>query len=268
MIKRLGLIAGNGQFPLVFAKSARDKGVEIIAVAIKEETSPELEKFVDKIHWISLGELKKLIGIFKDAKIKKAVMAGKVTKARLFKDMPKLDPTAQKLFKKLKDRKDTSLLKGAARALRLFGITLLDSTLFLKDHLPEKGILSRRAPTKKEWEDIKFGFKLAKKMAHLDIGQTVVVKDKSILAVESIEGTDEAILRAGRLGNGDIVVVKTARPKQDKRFDIPTIGPATIMSLKKAGGSILAIEAKKTLLLERSECLNLVDTYNFSLVVV
>jgi hypothetical protein len=268
MIKRLGIIAGNGEFPIILSKAAKNNGTYVVAVALKEETDPELAKYVDKIYWISLGELKKLVDIFKNEKIKKAIMAGKVTKARFFKNKPKLDETAKGLLENVKDQRDASLLNGAARALRFFGITLVDSTLFLKDHLPPKGVLSKRQPTPEEWEDIKFGFTLAKNMGKLDIGQTAVVKNKAILAVEAIEGTDEAILRGGRLGCGSVVVVKTARPKQDKRFDMPTVGPKTVASLKAAGGTVLAIEAKKTLLLEKEKCIELIDSNNFSMVVV
>lgn len=267
-IKKLGLIAGSGKFPIICSKTAKDKGVYVVAVALKEEANPALEKFADKIHWISVGELKRSIEIFKSEGIKSAIMAGKITKARLFRDTPQLDSTTQALLKNARDKKDTSLLKSVAKILKFFGITLIDSTLFLKDHLPGKGVLSRRQPTPDEWGDIKFGFSLAKRMGQLDIGQTVVVKSKTILAIEAIEGTDEAILRGGKLGNGDVVVVKTARPRQDKRFDIPTIGPETIRCLKDAGGRVLAIEAKKTLLLERDKCIDLADANNFSLVVI
>lgn len=268
MIKKIGLIAGNGDFPIAVAKEAKKKGVSIVAVALKEEANPELEKFVDIIYWVGMGELRMLIDIFKKEKVKKAIMAGKVTKVRLFKGTPRLDSATQNLLNSANDKKDISLLKSAAAILRLFGITLIDSTYFLKDYLPKRGVLSRREPTKEEWEDIKFGFALAKKISHLDIGQTVVIKSKTTLAVESIEGTDEAILRGGKLGNGNIVVVKTARPRQDKRFDMPTIGPHTIESLSQAGGNVLAIEAGKTLLLNREKCISLADEKGFSLVAV
>ena len=267
-MKKIGLIAGGGKFPIIFAKAAREKGVSIVAVACKEETSLELEKAVDKIYWISIAELKKLIGIFKSEGVKKAVMAGRVTKTRLFKDTPKPDPALESLLKNVSDKSDISLLRSAARVLRFFGITLIDSTIFLKDILPAKGILTKRVPTKEEWDDIKFGFSLAKATSRLEIGQTVVVKNKVILAIEAIEGTDKAILRGGELGNGSVVIVKTARPYQDRRFDIPTIGPDTIRSLKEAGGSVLAIEARSTIFIDKDECVSLADSNNLSLVVV
>jgi DUF1009 family protein len=267
-IKRIGLIAGNGKFPLLLANVARSKGVSVVAVALREETDPALERCVDTIHWISVGELRRLLDIFKAEGIKKAIMAGKITKARLFKNTPHLDGTSQTLLENAKDKKDTSLLKSVTRVLRFFGIRLIDSTYFLKDHLPQRGLLSHRQPTPAEWQDIRFGYALAKKMGRLDIGQTVVVKSKAILAIEAIEGTDEAIQRGGKLGNGEVVVVKTARPRQDKRFDVPTVGPETLHALKEAGGNVLAIEARKTLLLEREECVNVADAHDLSLVVI
>lgn len=267
-MKKVGLIAGNGKFPILFSEAARKRGVSVIAVALKEETSPELEKFVDKIYWIGLGELKSLIDIFRKEGIKKAVMAGKITKTRLFKNTPKLDSATQRLLKKAADKKDMSLLKKAAGMLKVFGITLIDSTTYMEEYLPEKGVLSERKPTKEEWADIKFGFSLAKRMSALDIGQTVVVKSKTILAVEAIEGTDEAVIRGGRLGNGDVIVVKTARPRQDKRFDVPTIGPETMNSLVKAGGGVLAIEAGKMFLIDREACIGLANKNGFSFVAV
>ena len=264
----MGLIAGNGRFPILFSDAARKRGVFVVAVALKEEADPTLEKSVDKLYWISIGELKSVIDIFKSEKIKKAVMAGRITKTRLFKDTPKLDSTTRGLLSKVADKNDMSLLKKAASVLKFFGITMMDSTMFMEDYMPDRGVLSEREPTADEWTDIKFGFSLAKKTSGLDIGQTVVVKSKAILAIEAIEGTDEAILRGGKLGNGDVVVVKVARPRQDKRFDIPTIGPETLRSLERAGGRVLAIEAKKMFLIDRQECLELVNKNNFSLVVL
>lgn len=264
----MGLIAGNGKFPILFSEAARKNGVSIVAVALKEEASPELEKSVDKLYWISIGELKSLIDIFKKEGIKKAVMAGRITKLRLFKNTPKLDSNVEGLLEKVSDRNDMSLLKKAAAVLKFFGITLIDSTIFMDDYLPEKGTLSKRAPTKEEWGDVRFGFSLAKRMSALDVGQTVVVKSKTVLAIEAIEGTDEAILRGGRLGNGNIAVVKTARPRQDRRFDIPTVGVDTVRALEKAGGSVLAIEAKKMFLIDRDECVDLVNKNNFSMVAI
>jgi len=268
VIKRLGLIAGNGRFPILFSDAARRRGVSVVAIALKEETDPSLEKFVDKLYWISVGELKSIIDIFRREKIKKAVMAGRITKTRLFKDTPKMDSTTRGLLSKVADKNDMSLLRKAASVLKLFGITLADSTMFMEDYMPERGVLSRREPTREEWADIKFGFSLAKKTSGLDIGQTVVVKSKTILAIEAIEGTDEAVLRGGKLGNGDVVAVKVARPRQDKRFDIPTVGPETLRSLEKAGGRVLAIEAKKMFLIDRQECVDLVNKNNLSLVVL
>jgi len=195
-------------------------------------------------------------------------MAGRITKTRLFNNTPKMDSTVKELLNQAPDKNDMSLLKKAAAVLKLFGITLIDSTTFMEDYLPEKGVLSRREPTRDEWDDIRFGLALAKKMSSLEVGQTVVVKSKTILAIEAIEGTDEAILRGGKLGGGGVVVVKTARPRQDRRFDVPTIGLDTIKSLEAVGGGILAMEAKKMFLIDKKECLDLINKNNYSFVAV
>ena len=268
MIKKIGLIAGRGKFPLLFADSARRKGVDVVTVALKEETDPRIEDLVRRIYWVSIGELRSLIDIFKREKIRKAVMAGSITKTRLFKDTPKLDSTTRELLSNVTDKKDMSLLKRAAMALKFFGVTLIDSTIFMDEYIPRRGVFSRREPTETEWKDIRFGFALAKRISGMDIGQTVVVKSKTILAIEAIEGTDAAIARGGKLGNGDVVVVKTARPHQDKRFDVPTIGADTLRSLKDAGGSVLAMEAGKMFFLDKDESVSMANKCNFSLVAV
>ncbi len=267
-MKRLGLIAGCGDFTLLFANAAKAKGISVTCVAIKDEASPKLETLTDKIYWISFGEVKKVIEIFKSEKISRAVMLGGITKTKFFKNTPAVDDGGNKVLKLAKDKKDLTLFKAAALYLKLHGITLVSALICLSDNLARKGCLTKRVPTKKELEDIKFGQKIAKRIAGLDIGQTVVVKDKVVLALEAIEGTDAAIKRAGSLGNGDIVVVKVARPNQDMRFDIPVIGLHTIAALKEARASCLAIEKNKTLITDKNEVARLADEAGIAVIVV
>ncbi len=253
MENRLGLIAGNGKFPILFAIEARRKGTEIVAIGIKEETSKELEKYVAKIHWLGVGELSRLLKIFSEECISSAVMAGQVQHKHLFDGAIKIDPRMWDLLNKLKDKKTDSLIGAIAGVLESSGIKLLESTTFLWDYLPEKGILTDKELSGENIADIEFGRDIAKSIAGLDIGQTVVVKNKTVLAVESIEGTDEAIKRGAKYGKEGIVVVKVSKPAQDMRFDIPVIGPETMSLLKELQASCLAIEAKKTLIIDKNE---------------
>lgn len=264
---RIGLIAGNGRFPLFFAEAARKGGNQVYAVALKEETSPELEKLVEQIHWFNVGELQNMINTFLDLKITKIIMAGKITKTLMFTDLQP-DERLRKVFSNLACRNDDALLKALASEFISEGIHVCDSTTFLSFLLPEKGVLTRREPSHEELLDIDFGYDIAKKIAGMDIGQTVVVKNRAILAIEAIEGTDEAILRGGQLGNGDVTVVKVARPVQDMRFDIPVIGLDTVRTLIKAKASCLAFEEKKTLLLDREEVIALADSGNLAITVI
>ena len=264
---RIGLIAGNGRFPLFFAEAARKGGHQVYAVAIREETSPELENMVEAIHWVTLGELQSMIDSFLSLKIDKIVMAGKITKTRMFTQL-KPDNRLEQVFAKTPIRNDDALLKALASEFISEGIHVCDSTTFLSSLLPGKGLLTRRAPTADEELDIKYGYEIAKQIAGLDIGQTVVVKNRAILAVEAIEGTDEAILRGGKLGNGGVTVVKVARPVQDMRFDLPVIGLDTVRILLTAEASCLAFQEDKTLLLDRDEVIRLADSHNLSITVI
>jgi DUF1009 family protein len=268
MTGRLGLIAGGGDFPLLFAERAKARGIRLVCIALKDETSPAVEKFVDKIYWISFGEVNLAVDILKKENIKKAVMIGKITKTRFFKDRPAVDDGGDMILKLAKDKKDITLFRAAAAYLKLRGITIVSSLVCLKENLARKGCLTKRSPARKEWEDIRFGFRIAKRLAGLDVGQTVVVKDKAVLSVEAIEGTDAAIKRGGSLVNGDVVVVKAARPNQDMRFDIPVIGIHTINSLREAGASCLALQRNKTLIINREELARLADAAGISIVVI
>jgi len=263
----IGLIAGNGRFPLYCARAAREGGYEVIAVAIKEETSPELEKIVDHIRWFHVGELQGMIDTFLGRGIDRLVMAGKITKTHMFNTL-RPDARLMRVFEKTPIRNDDALLKALADEFDSEGIHVCDSTLFLTSLLPEKGPLTRRHPTQEEWLDIQYGHEIAKKIAGLDIGQTVVVKNRAILAIEAIEGTDEAILRGGKLGNGGVTVVKVARPDQDMRFDLPVIGVDTIRTLIQSKARCLAFQERKTLLLDRAEVIAMADAADLAIVVV
>jgi len=265
--RKIGLIAGNGKFPLIFAQEAKRQGVEVVALAIKKETNPSLESLVDRIHWVDVGELGDLIEICKKEGITRAVMAGQVRHTRLFSEV-KLDARAMALLAGVKDKKANSLLGAVADELSREGIELIDSATYLSHLLPSPGILTRRKPTQKEWRDIEFGHKVAKEIAGLDIGQTVVVKDQAVLAVEGMDGTDLTIKRGGKLGRGDVVVVKVSKPQQDRRFDLPIVGERTIEVLKEAKARVLAFSARSTILLGRDKVVRRANQSGISLVAI
>ncbi len=265
--RKIGLIAGNGRFPLIFAREAKRARVEVVALAIKKETNPSLENLVDRIHWVDLGQLGDLIEICKKEGITRAVMAGQVRHTRLFSEV-KLDARAMALLAGVKDKKANSLLGAVADELSREGIELIDSATYLSHLLPSPGILTRRKPTQKEWRDIEFGHKMAKEIAGLDIGQTVVVKDQAVLAVEGMEGTDLTIKRGGKLGRGNVVVVKVSKPQQDRRFDLPIVGERTIQVLKEAKARVLAFSGRSTILLDRDKVVKSANKNGISLVAI
>jgi len=255
----LGLIAGNGKFPILFARGVKAQNMKVAAAAIKGDTSFFLRFFVDQMIWIGPGELRKLFDYFKQQKVHKVIMAGQVNPKNLFDERLKLDEEFQKLFAAMKDRKADTIFRAVANQLKSEGMELLDSTVFLTDYLAPKGTLTRRGPTLGELADIEFGKTIARAMGALDVGQTVVVKEKAIVAIEAMEGTDRTIIRGGTIAKQGAVVVKTAKPKQDNRFDVPVIGPRTIQSMIKARAGCIAIEAGKTLLIDQNRCVQLAD---------
>lgn len=250
MPKALGLIAGNGQFPLLLAREAKRRGDTLYAVALKEEADPAIESLADKVAWLSIGQLGKTISFLKDNQVQQAVMAGQVKHTQLFKNiMP--DWRAAKLLAKVINKKAEAILSTVIEEFASEGIEFLSSTLYLESWLCPAGTLTAAKPSASEQDDIAFGQGLAREIARLDIGQTIVVKDKSVVAVEGMEGTDACIRRAGDIAGPGCVVVKVARPKQDLRFDIPVVGSRTLETLRAAGVRVLAMEAGKTLLLEK-----------------
>ncbi|MDD5216702.1 MAG: UDP-2,3-diacylglucosamine diphosphatase LpxI [Candidatus Omnitrophica bacterium] len=253
MTKTIGVIAGNGCFPLLVAREARVQGYRVVVCAILREADESIEKQADACRWVKVGELKKLVDFFQKENVTEALMAGKVEKVRLFQENVSPDFEMIKVLMKTRDFKDDSLLAGIADFLAGKGIQLLDSTIFLKDHLPGPGVQGRHKPSKAVMEDIRFGFQMAKSIAGLDIGQTVVVKKKAVMAVEAIEGTDHAIRRGGELGGGKVTVVKVAKPNQDMRFDVPTVGLHTMKELIAAQAEAFAYEAGKTIIMDRED---------------
>jgi DUF1009 family protein len=254
-----GLIAGNGRFPFLVLEGARSQGIEMAVIAIKEEASPELEKMAKRLHWVSLGELSKAIELMQSEGVTRAVMAGQVKHNKIFSAI-RPDWKLAKLLFSLPRKNTDSLIGAVAKVLEDEGIQLVDSTLFLKPLLPEAGVLTKRAPNAEEAADIEYGLGLARPIAEMDIGQTVVIADRACVAVEAMEGTDETIARAGRFATGkNLVVVKVSKPRQDMRFDVPVIGLPTVESMKSAGATALAIDATRTLLFDREKLIELAD---------
>jgi len=251
---KLGIIAGNGKFPLILARNARQKGVEVVVIALSEEAEPALEEVASKVHWMSAAQLGKMIKTFKKEGISEAIMAGQLVKRRMYtSEILKLDLTAAKLWAMLPDRRGDTILKTVAAEFEKNGIRLLDSTTHMETHLAGKGPMTRRKLTKSEQADIEYGYMMAKVIAEHDIGQSIVVKDLSVVAVEAIEGTDACIRRAGGLAKTGVVVVKVSRKGHDMRFDVPVVGMRTLDALRDAGARVMAIEAGKTLMLEKDE---------------
>lgn len=250
--QKIGLIAGNGQFPLIFADNARRMGLSVVAVAHTGETEPALSEKVDEILWIRVGQIGKLISYFKKSGISDAVMAGGIRKTRIFEMRP--DFRALSILARLKEKKDDALLRALAGELEQEKIYIKESTLYLTTLLAEEGEMTRRL-TKEEKEEIEWGWPLAKRIGALDIGQCIVVRNGVVLAVEAIDGTDATIRRGGALGKEKAMVIKICKPDQDFRFDIPTIGPGTIRAMVEVKASVLVVEAGKTLLLEKERLL-------------
>lgn len=248
--ERIGLIAGNGRFPIIFADNAKKLGYHVSAVAHEGETEPELAGHVDRIHWIKIGQLNKLIKAFKDDGVHQAVMLGGIKKTHVFTTV-RPDFRTLAMATRLALWKDDDILRELAKELEREGIAICESTFGLEGILVEEGTLTARAPSEKEWEDIRYGWEVAHDIGRLDIGQCVVIKDRVVVAVEAVEGTDGAIKRGGDLAKEGAVVVKRSKPQQDLRFDLPAVGPRTIEVMASVKASVLAIEAGRTILLDR-----------------
>lgn len=248
---RYAIIAGNGHFPFLVLEGAREQGIEPAVIAIREEASPELSAKTSFIHWLSLGEVAKLMELLASERIEKIVLAGQVKHAQLYSAI-KPDAVVSGALTSL-ERKNTDALIGAfVKMVEAMGMEVVDSTLFLKPLLAQPGFLTKRQPDAAEMADVQYGREIAKQVAALDIGQTVIVADRACIAVEAMEGTDAAIERAASLSNGRrLVVVKVSKPNQDMRFDVPVTGVKTIEVMARSKASVLALDAGKTLLFER-----------------
>ena len=253
--QRIGLISGNGRFPFLVLDAARRMGHDITIVAIKEEAFKEIEEAARRgprpvdVHWVSLGQLGKAITILKDAGVTTALMAGQVKHVKIFSSIVP-DMMLLSVITRLKARNTDALISAVAEVMRAKGIELIDSTAFLSPLLAPAGVLTERAPSPEEQEDFTFGYEIADAIASLDVGQTIAVKHKAVVAVEAMEGTDEVIGRAGHLAGPGVRIIKVAKPNQDMRFDVPVVGLMTVKAMRIAGASAISVDAGKTLILD------------------
>ncbi|MBL8149769.1 MAG: UDP-2,3-diacylglucosamine diphosphatase LpxI [Blastocatellia bacterium] len=266
MSTKYGLLAGNGKFPFLVLDAARHQGVDMVVAAIKEETFPEIENVASIVEWMGIGQLGKLIKFFKREGVSKALMAGQVKHTQIFSGaIP--DFRMFKLLARLATKNTNSLIGAVANELASEGIELIDSTTFLTPLLATMGTISQRNPNEAEQANIEYGVRIAKEIARLDLGQTIVVSDKAVVAIEAMEGTDATIVRAGTLSKGrPLTVVKVARPNQDMRFDVPVIGLPTIETMIKAGATAISVTADKTLIFDREHMLSLANKHSISIV--
>ncbi|MBN2654710.1 MAG: UDP-2,3-diacylglucosamine diphosphatase LpxI [Nitrospirae bacterium] len=250
---QIGLLAGAGELPVIIADDARQRGYKVVTVALENLASDKLADRSDVIKWVNPGRLGEIIDTFKDSGITEAVMAGKVPKALLYKSKIIPDMRAVKLLFSLKDKSDNAILEALTNELRKDGINIINTTTFSPHLLTPEGNITKSKPSDDEWSDIKYGWPIAKEIGRMDIGQLIVVKDRSVISVEAVEGTDEAIRRGGKLANGGAVVVKVSKPQQDLRLDVPAIGYSTIKVMADSGARVLALEAGKSIIINRSE---------------
>lgn len=261
---KFGLIAGNGKFPFLVVEGARRSGVPLVVAAIREETDPEMDERAERVRWVGIGQLGRMIRFFKEEGVEKAIMAGQVKHVQIFsRAVP--DARMLKVLLKLPRRNTDSLIGAIASELESEGIELVDSTCFLQDSLPQRGTLTRREPSKQEREDIAYGLEIAREIARLDLGQTIVVRGQACVAIEAMEGTDETIRRAGKLARGRLTVVKVAKPNQDMRFDVPVVGVPTIEAMIQAGATCLCITAGKTLMFDRDQMIQTAERHKISI---
>ncbi len=262
---KFGLIAGNGRFPFLVVEGAKKQGASLAVVAIKEETDKRIEEVAEKVIWIGIGQLGRMISFFKKEGVEKAIMAGQVKHVQIFSSaLP--DLRMVKMLWNLPQRNTDALIGGIADEMTKEGIELIDSTYFIQDRLAHEGVLTRRKPGKTEQENIEYGLKVANEIARLDLGQTIVIRAKACVAIEAMEGTDACIKRAGELAKGKLTVVKVAKPNQDMRFDVPVVGAPTIETMIEAGANCLCLTAQKTLIFDKEEMLTLANRNKISIV--
>ncbi|CAN5598915.1 UDP-2,3-diacylglucosamine diphosphatase LpxI [soil metagenome] len=262
-----GMIAGNGKFPFLTIEGAKKAGKSLSVVAIKEETDKRIEEVADKVIWVGIGQLGKMISFFKKEGVTKAMMCGQVKHVQIFSGaLPDLKMI--KMLWNLPQRNTDALIGGIADELANDGIELIDSTYFIQDRLAREGVLSKRKPDAIESGNIEYGLRIANEIARLDLGQTIVVRAKACVAIEAMEGTDAVISRAGKLAKGKLTVVKVAKPNQDMRFDVPVVGVPTIETMIEAGATCLCLTPNKTLIFDKEEMIGLADSHKISVVAV
>ena len=257
---QIGIIAGMGELPVIIAKDARERGYKVITVALETLASLEMDSVSDEIRWVNPGKFGELIDILKKHQIKEAIMAGKVPKSLLFKSKITPDLRAVKLLFSIKDKSDDAILNAITKELAGEGIEIIDTTKFSPHLLTPVGCLTRKKPDEEQWKDIEFGWKIAREIGKLDIGQTVVIKGKAVMAIEAIEGTDEAILRGGKWAGDGAVVVKVSKPQQDMRMDVPAVGPDTLKSMENVTAKVLALEAHRSMIVDRETVIRVAES--------
>ena len=264
---KFGLIAGNGKFPFLVVEGAKKQGVSLAVVAIKEETDKRIETVAEKIVWVGIGQLGKMISFFKKEAVEKVIMAGQVKHVQIFSGaLP--DLRMVKMLWNLPQRNTDALIGGIADEMLKENIELIDSTYFIQDQLAREGVLTRRKPDETERGNIEYGLRVANEIARLDLGQTIVVRAKACVAIEAMEGTDAVISRAGELARGKLTVIKVAKPNQDMRFDVPVVGVPTIQTMIESGANCLCLTAGKTLIFDKEEMLELANRNNISIVAI
>ena len=264
---KIGLIAGAGVLPLEFIRSARERGDTVVVFALENMASQQLEKEADRVYRMNIGQYKKFGFLLLKERIRQLALIGKVKKNVIYEEGT-YDEEARIVLKNMRNKKDYSILEEITRHLKRIGVEVIDGMRYLSHLLPDKGVLSRTAPDERVEEDIKIGYGIAKKLAGMDIGQTVVVKERAIVAVEAMEGTDAAITRAGEIAGKGCVMVKVSRPDQDLRWDIPTVGPDTMTGLSRNGFSALAIESGKMFLINKEELVKIADANGVAVKVI
>jgi len=267
-LRKIGIISGHGALPGVIALEAKKKGIYVIAIVLSPLENAFLERVADESYRVHAGDMGGLLGLLKDSGISDVVMAGKVPKEILYRGRStiSLDPAARRLLGSVNNLSDDTLVKAIIKEFERSGIRVLKTTLFADGLLAEGGVLTHRHPKRYEWHDIFFGWGIAKRVGRLQIGQTVVVKDRAVMAVEAMEGTDQAIRRGGRLAGQGAVVVKLSRPQQDMRYDVPVVGVKTLGVMKAVEASVLALEARRCIILDKERFIKKADKYGISVI--
>ncbi len=262
-----GLIAGNGQLPVMLAKNAKENGFEVVAISLSSDNRNELKKYCSKVYDFAPGELLKIKNVLETEQIKQLTFIGKVSKSLVVK-RPRFDSMAIEFLKQAKRLNDDAIMLFLVNELDKIGITVLDQTIFIKNLMVSRGVLGKIQPTEAQLADVEYGYKIAKEMGELDIGQSVVIKDRMIMAIEAIEGTDKCIKRGCKLGKKDSIIVKVAKPMQDKRFDIPAFGLNTLKTMKKYKANLIAVEANETILVDKAKTIEYADKNNIIVMAV